>query len=381
MSYSVNGYASMLADSVRIRAYTAALRRVVRPGSVVADIGAGPGIFSLLACSFGARKVFAIEPSPVIQMARELAAANNCDDRIEFIQKMSTRVSLPEPADVIVSDVRGILPPLEHGLSSLIDARRRFLAPRGVMVPSKDSLSVTIVNAPERHRSCLGQPDEPRTGLDFTVFERQACCTFVKAPIEKNQVLVPPLCWNVIDYHEIASPDLAGHAQWHVETPAVGHGLGMWFDTLLAGDGGFTNAPGEPGTIHGNAFFPWPEAVSLEPGDAVHVSIKASLVGADYVWCWNTTVVAADGRIRRDFRQSTFMSEPLSPDTLRKQERTYTPTLNEDGEVDRYVLERIDGGTALGQLAEDLAARFPERFRSCQDALTDVALLSVRYSR
>ncbi len=65
----------------------------------------------MLACRFGARRVYAFEPSPIIELAREIAAANGLADRIEFIPKMSTESSLPEPANVvIVSDVRGILP-------------------------------------------------------------------------------------------------------------------------------------------------------------------------------------------------------------------------------------------------------------------------------
>src|SRR5687767_13382746 len=52
--YGLPGYGRMIADPVRMTAYEAALRRVVGPGSVVADIGAGPGIMSLIACRLGA---------------------------------------------------------------------------------------------------------------------------------------------------------------------------------------------------------------------------------------------------------------------------------------------------------------------------------------
>ena len=90
----------MIADHVRMAAYEQALRRTVRPDSVVVDIGTGTGIFSLLACQFGARKVYAIEPDSAIEVAREIAAANGYQDRITFIQDLSTAVTLPEGADV-----------------------------------------------------------------------------------------------------------------------------------------------------------------------------------------------------------------------------------------------------------------------------------------
>ena len=143
--YSLGGYGDMIADQGRIEAYRQALRLVVKPGSVVLDIGTGIGIMAMMACQFGARRVYAIEPGDVIEVARELAAANGFADRIEFIQGLSTEVTLPERADVIVSDLRGVMPPFQHIIPSLVDARRRFLAPGGVLIPRRDTLWASIL--------------------------------------------------------------------------------------------------------------------------------------------------------------------------------------------------------------------------------------------
>ena len=70
-------------------------------------------------------------------MAKEIAAANNCSDRIEFVQAMSTDVTLPERADVIVSDIGGMLPWFQKHIPAIADARRRFLAPGGVLIPQR----------------------------------------------------------------------------------------------------------------------------------------------------------------------------------------------------------------------------------------------------
>jgi protein arginine N-methyltransferase 1 len=116
------------------------LQRVVRPDAVVLDLGVGTGIFALLACQMGARRVYAIEPDDSIQVARDLAAANGCADRMEFFQALSTQVNLPEQADVIVSDIRRPLPLFGLPLPAIIDARRRLLAPGGVLIPRTDTL-------------------------------------------------------------------------------------------------------------------------------------------------------------------------------------------------------------------------------------------------
>ena len=108
--YGLRDYGGMIADEVRMSAHRAALARVVRPGSVVVDLGAGIGIMSLIACQLGARRVYAIEPNDLAEVARQLAGANGFADRIQVIQDLSHRVHLPEPADVLVSDLRGKLP-------------------------------------------------------------------------------------------------------------------------------------------------------------------------------------------------------------------------------------------------------------------------------
>ena len=44
--------------------------------------------------------------------------------------------------------------------------------------------------------------------------------------------------------------------------------------------------------------------------------------------------------------------------------------LNEDGQIDRFVLELIDGKNRLGDIARLVSPRFPDRFPRWEDALT-----------
>ena len=104
--YSVADYGIMIADRVRMEAYMQALRSAVRPGGVVVDIGTGTGIFALLACRFGARRVYAIEPNDAIQVAREIARANGYAERIEFLQMLSTRAVLPRRSHRLSPEAR-----------------------------------------------------------------------------------------------------------------------------------------------------------------------------------------------------------------------------------------------------------------------------------
>jgi type I protein arginine methyltransferase len=146
--YSIFGYGKMITD-LRIDPYVRALTAAVKPGDVVLDIGTGTGFFAVLACRLGARKVYAIEPDDAIVIARQVAIDNGCAERIEFIQGISTQLDLPERADVIISDLRGILPLYQQHIHSIVDARHRHLAPGGIMIPHRDMLWATLISDPE----------------------------------------------------------------------------------------------------------------------------------------------------------------------------------------------------------------------------------------
>ena len=84
--YDILAYGRMTKDPIRFHAFAEALRRTVEPGAVVLDMRTGPGIMALLACRFGARKVYAMGPDPVlIQVAREIAISNGFARQIEFM--------------------------------------------------------------------------------------------------------------------------------------------------------------------------------------------------------------------------------------------------------------------------------------------------------
>src|SRR5204863_7107587 len=107
MSMILDEHRQYLSDGTRVTALSAAIERVVKPGAVVVDLGAGTGILGLLACRAGARRVYSIEAGGMIELAREIARANGFEDRIVFVKGLSTQVDLPEKADVLIADQIG----------------------------------------------------------------------------------------------------------------------------------------------------------------------------------------------------------------------------------------------------------------------------------
>ncbi|HEX5726405.1 MAG TPA: 50S ribosomal protein L11 methyltransferase [Longimicrobiaceae bacterium] len=374
--YSLPSYGAMIADRVRLEAYAAALERTVRPGCVVADLGAGTGIFSLLACRLGAARVYAVEPDPVIQVAREVAADNGVAERITFLQELSTAVQLPEPADVVVWDVRGVLPPFRGSLAAVADARRRLLRPGGALVGRRDTLWAALVEAPESHAKLVAPADADALGFRLAAARRAAASAWEKARFTPDQLLSAPARWAEIDYHALdGGLAVAGEVELAVERAGTGHGLALWFDADLAEGAGFSNAPAAPPAIYGQGFFPFPAPVALAAGANVRVRLGAHPAGGDYVWSWETHLPG------RRFAQSTLAGLLPSLEELRRGAGDAVPVLGEEGEVERAVLGLMDGARTVAEIAREVAARFPGRFPAPADALGRVGRVARAFGR
>lgn len=376
--YSIAAYGDMMQETVRRDAYVAALRAVVSPGAVVLDIGAGTGFMSLVAAQLGAGHVYAVEPDDAILVAREIAADCGLAERITFIQDISTRVNLPTPADVIVSDLRGVLPLLQHHLPAIVDARERLLAPGGALVPRCDRLFAAVTTATQAYRGY----DEPwrrnALGLDLTAGRRYLVNQWQKVHLTPEALLTEPAVWATLDYRSLTSPDVAGELRLSVRQPGIGHGVVVWFDAELTKDVGFSNAPGQPRLIYGSGFFPWPETLALHEGDQVELSLAADLVTDDYLWRWHSKVTRGDTTLA-EFDQSTLKGSPLSLGRLKQTAAGARPRLAAAAQVDRYILDRLDGATSLGEIASELAARFPAEVPTWQAGLTRAGELALRY--
>lgn len=381
--YSISDFGHMIADEKRTDAYVAALQRTVTPDTVVLDIGTGTGIFAMLACRFGARRVYAVEPDDVIHIARKMAHENGYADQITFIQDLSTRVTLPERANVVISDLHGVLPYYQFHLPSIVDARQRHLAAGGTLIPQQDTLWATVVTASEQYEESL----KPWVGNKYDL-NMQAACQIVtnlwgRGNVKSEHFLVEPQSWATVDYRTITSPDIRTTLTWTTRQTGVAHGLSAWFNTKVAEGIFLSNAPNLPEHVYGHAFFPWTNPVKLSAGDEIKVMLQATLIGDDYLWRWDTRIMSHNdaGRVKANFRQSTFYSTLLSPAQLAKKTADYVVILNENGEIDRFVLDMMDGSKPLREIADALTERFPNHFTGWNDALGWVGKLSQRYSR
>lgn len=379
--YSIDSYGAMVTDKVRMMAYAESLRKFVNNDSVVMDIGAGTGVLSLLACQFGARHVYAIEPDDSIRLARLFAEANGYADRITFIQNISTRIELPERANLIVSDLRGVLPFFEQHIPSIADARLRHLAPGGVLIPQRDRVWAGLVEAAEQYQQYLEPWSTDFYGLDFSSNRKVAVNSFHNQKMDSGNVLSDPVVVADLNYGSATNQNLQAKLKFEASRSGTVHGISLWFETELCAGVGYSTAPDQERLVYGMGLLLLSQPVAVDIGQRIGVELKANLVGGDYVWQWNTEFFETGNQseTKLEFRQSTFDASISSIESLRKRASGHIPELSDEGNIQRSILAMMDGKASLEAISRRVTALYPGQYPKWEDALGLVGKLSAKY--
>jgi SAM-dependent methyltransferase len=292
----------------RMQLYQMAIMDTVRPGDVVLDVGCGSGILGLFACQAGARRVYAIERSDAISVARELAAANGFADRIVYLNEDIKDVHLDEPADVIVSELisKGVI---GQKMAEVIGyCRDHLLRTGGRILPYQVDLFVAPMEDNILYRK-IQLPEKSVYGLDFTPFALRSCNNPLSAHIPVEALLSAGQVAYHYDAPTAANSDrFDAKLVFEVEKAGALQGFCAWFSSVLADGVVLSNKP--PGiAAWDNLFLPLAQPVHVEPGMTVELSLK----GRDdsqmpFIWIWDTTV-RNNGQILTEQRQSTFFAK------------------------------------------------------------------------
>lgn len=303
--YRLEDYANMLRDRVRTKAYCDAIDRLVGPESVVLDLGAGTGAFALYAARRGARRIYAVELSPLLDYGRREAERLGLADRIVFHQGRAEDFEVEEKADVLISDLRGALPFLGDAFATLADTRKRLLRPDATVLPTRDRLFVAPVEDAGWYQSQVVNPwlDNP-LGIDMPILARAETCTPRRPPARGLAVALPGQCFGEIDY--VAGPALPAPAalEWVSEEGCTVHALLLWFEAELLAGIVISAAPGGPAPqVYGRLVLPLAEPLALGAGERLQVQLRVWPLAGDFAYTWCSSRCAADGQVLQALRQ------------------------------------------------------------------------------
>lgn len=159
------GHEMLVADTIRMNAYRAGIRRNVKAGDVVVDPGTGTGILAMLAAQQNAKVVHAIDSSDFVFLAERIAAANRFTN-IVFHKVSSRRFVLDESVDVILHEQIGQALVDEGMIEKTLDLKTRLSANGGRILPGRFELFLEPVGLKDGYRvPYLWQTKFP--GIDF----------------------------------------------------------------------------------------------------------------------------------------------------------------------------------------------------------------------
>ena len=363
MSYAaVTEHRSMAFDVRRNRFYEAAIRRVVKPDSVVLDLGAGLGVHGLMAAAAGARRVFLVDPEIAVQSAMEVARLNGFGDRVEAFQSRIESTELPEKVDVIISVLVGNLLYSEDLLPSLYHARDHWLKPGGQLIPDRAELMLAPVHAAKLHDEEVKSWSTPQHGFDYSALRRYAANSVYSLRDYRDQttLLAPASAVFTADLQTDTSTNLEAKARFRAETASVCSGLAAWV-RMRIGEDWLATGPKDPEVHWGAELLAIDPELRVQPEEELAATLQRPR-GGD----WTSTL--SQGEDAR--RGSSFLSQPQLASRLMALSPDYQPKLNESGRARLFVLEQFDKGRANRQIAESLHSAFPSQFSDAGEALS-----------
>jgi protein arginine N-methyltransferase 1 len=292
---------TLLSDVVAQDEFRKALGAAIQGGETVLDIGTGTGIHSMFACQAGARKVYAVDPSPIIELAKAVSIANGFEDRITFIQGAIQDIELPEQVDVITAHL---------GLTDILDivpeAAARHLRQGGVVIPAMAELFCAPLESAPAYEQVLFW-EQPHYGLTFMPIRRIATQSQYACRISPRELLAEGARLGAFNLSKPSDP-LDTEAKFKIARDGILHGIAMWYlEHLLDG---ITLSSGPLTALHPklwpNHFFPSAAPVNIRCGDTVAVRFQAGvrLAGG---WKWELRVQTIDGEERHHSLHSTML--------------------------------------------------------------------------
>ncbi len=211
-----------LYDKPRTNFFLNEIKRFTKPKSVVLEAGVGTGILSFAAAT-RAKKVYAFEINTRIyrlaqSIEKELRKKQYLSGELELKKADATKATIPEKADIIVSEnlYTGMF--FEQQVQ-IVNHLRKYLAPNAVVIPSGLRSYVVLsettfphepkhkelfVPSPERHmdfrRKELSRSVEYDT-LDFTKRSKRGVRTSLRIPVTATGV-----CNSLIIFSEVDMP-------------------------------------------------------------------------------------------------------------------------------------------------------------------------------
>lgn len=210
----------MLKDEVRTVTYRNAMynNKHLFKDKIVLDVGCGTGILCMFAKKAGAKHVYGIDMSSIIDHAKEIITANGFADDITLIKGKVEDVVLPEgieKVDIIISEWMGYCLLYESMLDTVIFARDKWLAPGGLLFPDKAQLHICAIEDKEYKDEKINWWDSVY-GFDMSAIRNVALSEPLVDVVEPRQITTTTSMVKEFDLSTVTVKELNFNATWQI---------------------------------------------------------------------------------------------------------------------------------------------------------------------
>ena len=166
----------MLKDTSRTLSYRNAMYRNkdLFKDKIVLDVGCGTGILSMFAVKAGAKHVYSVDMSSIIDKAKEIVELNGFSDKITLLQGKLEDINLPvDKVDIIISEWMGYFLLYESMLDTVLYARDRYLVEGGLIFPDKCQMYIAGIEDAQYKDEKIHYWEDVY-GFDYTPFIKTA---------------------------------------------------------------------------------------------------------------------------------------------------------------------------------------------------------------
>lgn len=234
-SYSHFGiHEEMLKDSVRTESYMNAIKQNAHifKNKVVLDVGCGTGILSMFAAQAGAKHVYGVDMSNIIDSATEIVKINGFANKVTLIKGKMEDIELPvQHVDIIISEWMGYFLLYESMLDTVLLARDKYLTKGGKMFPDVATLYVAGIEDGEYFNEKINYWDDVY-GFDYSPIKQQALREPLVDVVEFKAVVTDPCPLYKIDICTVTKEDLSfvKGFQLRARRNDYVHAIMAWFD-------------------------------------------------------------------------------------------------------------------------------------------------------
>merc|ERR1712073_88970 len=209
----------MLKDEVRTLTYRNSMyhNKHLFKNKIVLDVGCGTGILSMFAAKAGAKQVFGVDMSGIVEQAREIVKKNGFEDKVTLIRGKIEEITLPVPkVDIIISEWMGYCLFYESMLDSVLFARDKWLADDGLMFPDRATLYVTAIEDRQYKDDKINWWDDVY-GFDMSAIRKVALTEPIVDVVDRNQVVTNNCLVKEIDIQTVRKEDIPFEAPFHLQ--------------------------------------------------------------------------------------------------------------------------------------------------------------------